>query len=155
MSSPSSNNVEEDAWLLQEELEGEGIEDVPMEEGEGSFLGVHPPASERGTLAGISTFPNPHQAMRSANDQEISEGQEGLSPRRPLHRLHGNNFHNLIHNYGFENTPCMHLPSNWNISSARESDARTNTWGPENKHIMGEVNRNTELLHRALREIQI
>ena len=153
MSSPSSNNVEEDAWLLQEELEGEGIEDVPMEEGEGSFLGVHPPASERGTLAGISTHPNPHKAMRQTNNEEGPRDQEELPTRRPLHRLHQNNFHNFIHNYRFENNPRVHIPSNWDISRPRESDAGTNSWGQENKHIMAVVEKNTELLHQAHWEI--
>ena len=106
------------------------------------------------SLAGISTHPNPHQAMRSSNNQESPEVHEGLPPRRPLHMLHRNNFHNLIHNYGFENTPRVHIPSNWDIVRPRESDVGTNRWGLENKHIMAEVKKNTELLHRALREVQ-
>ena len=48
----------------------------------------------------------------------------------------------------------MHIPSNWDISHPRESDAGTNTWGPKNKHIMAEVEKNIELLRKALREIQ-
>ena len=68
--------------------------------------------------------------------------------------MHHNNFHNLIHNYGFENTPRMHIPSNWDISCPRESDAGTSSWGLENRHIMAEVEKNTELLHKALCEIQ-
>ena len=124
-----------------------------MDEEAESPFGIHPPASERGTLPGISTIPNPHQAMRSTNDQESPEEQEGLPPRRPLHRLHRNNFHNFIHNYGFENTPHMHIPSNWDIYRPRESDAGTNSWGPENKHIMAKVRKNTELLHQAHWEI--
>ena len=79
---------------------------------------------------------------------------EGLPPRRPIHRLHRNNFQILIHNYGCENTPRVHIPSNWDISRPRESNAGTNSWGPENKHIMDEVRKNTELLHQALWEIQ-
>ena len=47
----------------------------------------------------------------------------------------------------------MHIPSNWDIFRPRESGVGTNSWGPENKHIMAEVERNTELLHQALREI--
>ena len=34
--------------------------EVSMEEEEGSPFGIHPPASERGTLDGISTHPDPH-----------------------------------------------------------------------------------------------
>ena len=75
-------------------------------------------------------------------------------PRKPLHMLHHNNFHNLIPNYGFENTPRRHIPSNWDISLPRENCAGTNPWGPENKDIMAEVKKNSELLHQALREIQ-
>ena len=68
--------------------------------------------------------------------------------------FHHNNFHNLIHNYGFENTPRVHIPSNWDIVRPRESDVGTNRWGLENKHIMAEMKKNSELLHQALREIQ-
>ena len=108
----------------------------------------------RGTLAGISTHPNPHQAMRSPNNQESLEVQEETRPRRPSHRLHRNNFRNLIHNYGFENTPRRHIPSNWDISRPGENSTGTKPWGPENKHIMAEVKKNSELIHQALREIQ-
>jgi hypothetical protein len=153
MPSSTSNNGGYDAWLLQMELRREEIEEATMEEDEGDSLGVHPPASERGTLAGISTTPN-HQAMRSMNDQRNQEVQEGLPPRRPLHRLYRNNFHNLVHTYGVENTPRMHIPSNWDISRPRESDAGTSSWWPENKHIMVEVEKNTELIRQLLREIQ-
>ena len=123
-----------------------------MEEDEGNSPEVHSPASERGTLASISTRPNPHQAIRSSNSQENPEVQEEFPPRRPLHRLHRNNFHNLIHNYGFDNTPRVHIPSNWDIARPRESNAGTNPRVLENKHIMAEVMKNTE--HRALQEIQ-
>ena len=125
-----------------------------MEEEEGNSFGVHSPASERGTLAGTSTHPNPHQAMGSPNNQASLEVQEELPPRRPLHRLHRNNFRNLIHNYGFKNTPRRHIPSNWDISRPRENSAGTKPWGPENKHIMAEVEKNSELIHQALRDIQ-
>ena len=80
--------------------------------------------------------------------------QEGIPPRRPLISLHRNNFHNLIHNYRVKNTPRVHIPSNWDISRPRESDAGASSWGAENKHIMAEVKKNTELLHNALREIR-
>ena len=153
MSSPSSNTEEGEAWLLQVESRGEEFAEIVMEEDEGDSFGIHPPASKRGTLAGISTHPNPHQAMRFLDNQEDPRDLEEFPTRRPLHRLHQNNFHNLIHNYGFENTPRVHIPSNWDISRPRESDAGTNSWGPENKHIMAEVEKNTELLHQALREI--
>ena len=103
-------------------------------------------------MAGISTHPNPHQAMGPIDNQESPREQEGPPLRRPLHRLHQNNFHNLIHNYGFENTPRVHILSNWDISRPRES-AGTNSWGPENKHIMAVVEKNTELLHQAHWEI--
>jgi hypothetical protein len=142
MSSSSSNNVGEDAWLLQMELEREEAEEVTMEEDVGDSLEVHPPTLERGTLAGISTTSNPHQAMRTAMSQGSQEVQEGPAPRRPLHRLHRNNFHNLVHNYGIENTSHMHIPSNWDISRPSESDAGKSTWGLENKHIMAEVQKN-------------
>ena len=146
MSSPSSNTEEGEAWLLQVESRGEEFEEIVMEEGEGESFG-------RGTLDDISTHPNPHEAMRPLNNQEGPRDHEELPTRRPLHRLHQNNFHNLIHNYGFENTPRVHIPSNWDISRPRESDAGTNSWGSENKHIMTEVDKNTELLDQAIREI--
>ena len=92
--------------------------------------------------------------MRSSNNQVNLEAQEELPPRRPLHRLHRDKFCNLIHNYGFENTPRVHIPSNWDIVCPRQSNIGTNPWGPKNKHIMAEVEKNTELLHRALRKIQ-
>ena len=47
-----------------------------------------------------------------------------------------------------------HIPSNWDISRPRENSAGTKPWGPENKHIMVEVKKNSELIHQALREIQ-
>ena len=125
-----------------------------MEEDEGNSPGIHPPASERVTLAGISTRPSSPQAMRSSTNPESPEVHEGLPPRRPLHRLHHKKIHSLIHNYGFENTPLVHIPSNLDISRPRQSDAGTSSWGPENKHIMAEVEKNTELLHKALHEIQ-
>ena len=100
-----------------------------MEEDEENSSEVHLPDSERGTLAGISTRPNPHQAIRSSNSQENREAQEELPPRRPLHRLHRKEIHNLIHKYGFENTPHVHIPSNWDISRPRESDAGASSWG--------------------------
>ena len=68
--------------------------------------------------------------------------------------LYSNNFRTLIDNYGFENTPRRHIPSNWDISRPRENSAGTKPWGPENKHIMVEVKKNNELIHQALREIQ-
>jgi hypothetical protein len=133
--------------------EGEEGE-VTMDEDDGDSLEVHPPAPERGTLAGISTILNPHQAVRGTSGHGNPEVQEGLPPRRPLHRLHRNNFHNLVHNYGIKNTPRMHIPSNWDISRPSESDAGKNAWGPENKHIMAEVQRNIEMIQYVLREIQ-
>ena len=116
MSSSSSNNMGDDAWLMQMELKREEAEEVTMEEDDGYSLEVHPSASERGTLAGISTTPNPHPAMRSTLSHVSQEVHEGPTPRRPLHRLHWNNLHNLVHNYGVENTSRMHIPSNWDIS---------------------------------------
>ena len=81
MSSSPYKNGEEDAGLVREYLWREEADEVAMEEGEGNPFGVHPPAPERGTLAGISTHPNPHQAMRSSNNQESPEVHEGLPPR--------------------------------------------------------------------------
>ena len=121
MSSSPSNNGEGDAGVFQDDLRGEEAEEVTMEEEEENPFGVHSPTSERGTLASISTHPNPHQAMRSPNNHESLEVQEETPPRRPLHRLHRNNFQNLIHNYAFENTPRRHILSNWDISRPRET----------------------------------
>ena len=73
MSSSPFNNGEGDIRLVQEDLRRDGAEEVAMEEEEESPFGIHPPASERGTLAGISTHPNPHQAMRSSNNQASLE----------------------------------------------------------------------------------
>ena len=112
MSSSSSNNVDDDAWLMQMELRRAEAEEATMEEDQGNSLEVHPPASERGTLAGISTIPNPHQAVGTTSNHEGQQIQGGLPPKSPLHRLHRNNFHNLVHNYGVENTPRTHIPSN-------------------------------------------
>ena len=92
------------------EVKREDAEGATMEQDEGDSLEDHPPALERGTLAGISTIPNPHQAIGTTNNHEDQEVREGLPPRRPLHRLHRNNFHNLVHNYGVENTPHTHIP---------------------------------------------
>ena len=47
-----------------------------MEEEEENPFGIHSPAPERGTLAGISTHLNRHPAMRSSNNQEILKVQE-------------------------------------------------------------------------------
>ena len=116
MYSSPFNNGEGDIRSVQEDLRRDEVEEVVMKEEEESPFGIHPRAFERGTLAGISTHPDLHQAMGSSNNQASLEMQEKLPPRRPLHRLHHNNFHNLIHNYGFENTPRRHIPSNWDIS---------------------------------------
>ena len=154
MSSSPFNNGEEYIRVVQEDLRRDEVGEVAMEHEEENPFQVHSLASERGTLASISTHPNPHQAMIPSNIQESLKVQEETPPRRPLHRLHSNNFRNLIHNYGFENTPCSHILSNWDISRPRENSAGTNPWGPENKHIMAEVKKNNELIHQALREIQ-
>ena len=113
-------------------------------------LEVHPPALERGTLAGISTILNPHQAIETTCNREGQRIQEGFPPRRPLHRLHQNNFHNLVHNYGVENTPRTHIPSNWDISRPSESDAGKSSWWPENKHLLEEIQKNAIMLQRVL-----
>ena len=131
MSSSSSNNVDDDAWLMQMELRRDDVEGAKMEEDEGDSLEEQPPASERGTLAGISTIPNPHQAIEATNNHEGQEVRGGLPPRRPLHRFHRNNFHNLVHNYGVENTPHAHIPSKWDISRPSESNAEKGSWWPE------------------------
>ena len=55
-----------------------------MEEEEENPFGVHSPASERGTLASISTHLNPHQAMILSNKQESLEVQEEIPPRTIL-----------------------------------------------------------------------
>jgi hypothetical protein len=154
MSSSSSNNVDDDAWLMQMELRRAEAEEVTMEEDQGDSLEVHPPASERGTLAGISTIPNPHQAVGTTSNHEGQQIQEGLPPRRPLHRLHRNNFHNLVHNYGVENTPRTSIPSNWDISRPSESGAGKSSWWPENKHLLEEIQKNAIMLQRVLRELQ-
>ena len=83
MSSSPFNNGEGDIRLVQEDLRRDEAEEVAMEEEEESTFGIHPPASERGTLAGISTHPDPHQAMGSPNNQASLEVQEDLPPRRP------------------------------------------------------------------------
>jgi hypothetical protein len=124
--------------------------EVMMEEDEGDSLEVHPPASERGTLAGISTIPNPHQAIGTTNNHEDQEVREGLPPRRPLHRLHRNNFHN----YRVENTPRTHIPSNWDIFRPSESNAGKGSWWPENKHLLEEIQKNANTLQQVLRELQ-
>ena len=66
MSSSPFNNGEGDIRLVQEDLRRDEAEEVVMEEEEESPFGIHPPASQRGTLAGISTHPNPHQATGSS-----------------------------------------------------------------------------------------
>ena len=70
--------------MLQVESREEESEEIFMEEDEGDPFGIHPPASERGTLAGISTHPNSHQATRSLNNQGGPRDQEELPTRRPL-----------------------------------------------------------------------
>ena len=92
MSSSPFNNGEEDTRVVQADLRRDEAGEAAMEEEEGNPFGVHSPTSERGTLAGISTHPNPHQAMGSSHNQTSQEVQEELPPRRPLHRLHSNNF---------------------------------------------------------------
>jgi hypothetical protein len=47
----------------------------------------------------------------------------------------------------------MHIPSNWDISHPSESDAGKKAWGPENKHIMAEVQKNAEMIQHVLRKI--
>ena len=137
------------------ELRRENAEEATMEEDEGESLEEQPPASERGNQAGISTIPNPHQAIGTTSNQEGQEAQEGLPPRRPLHRLHQNNFHNLVHNYGVENTPHTHIPSNWDISHPSESNAGKGSWWPENKHLLEEIQKNANMLQRVLQELQV
>jgi hypothetical protein len=48
----------------------------------------------------------------------------------------------------------MHIPSNWDISRPSESGAGKDARGPENKHIMAEVQKNIEMIQHVLREIQ-
>ena len=60
MSSSPFNYGEGDIRSVQEDLRRDEAEEVPMEEEEESPFGIHPPAFERGTLASISTHPNPH-----------------------------------------------------------------------------------------------
>ena len=129
MSSSPSGNEGEDVELVQEDLRRDEAGEAAMEEEEGNPFGVHSPVPERGTLAGISTHPNPHQAMRSSNNQEGLEVQEEIPTRRPLHRLHRNNFRNLIHNYGFENTPRGTYRQLVHISPKRKQ-CRNKTLGP-------------------------
>ena len=155
MSPPSCNNTDDDAWLMQMELRREDAEGATMEEDEGDSIEEQPPASKRGTLAGISTIPNSHQAIGTTNNHEDQEVREGLPPRRPLHRLHRNNFHNLVHNYGVENTPRTHIPSNWDISRPSESNAGKSSWWPENKHLLEEIQKNSNMLQRVLQELQV
>jgi hypothetical protein len=121
------------------ELRREPIEETIMGEDRADPTKVQPPASRRGTLEGISTSPNPHGAMKTTRTREDSRDQDGPTPRRPLSRLHSNTFHNLIHNYGVENTPHMQLPSGWDTAHPSESDAGKEEWGPTNKDIMMEV----------------
>ena len=126
-----------------------------MEEDEGDSREVQPPTSKRGTLAWISTIPNPHQAIGTTSNHEGQEVREGIPPRRPLHRLHQNNFHNLVHNYGVENTPRTHIPSNWDISRPSESNVGKSSWGAENKKLMEEIQKNANMLQRVLQELQV
>ena len=81
MSSSPFNNGEGDIRLVQEDLRRDEAEEVDMEEEEGSPLGIHPPASERGTLADISTHPNPDQAIGSANNQASLEVVRDCDPK--------------------------------------------------------------------------
>ena len=64
MSSSPFNNGEEDTRVVQEDLRRDEAGEAAMEEEDRNPFGVHSPASERGTLAGISTHPNPHQALQ-------------------------------------------------------------------------------------------
>ena len=150
MSSSSSNNTDGDAWLMQMELRREDADGAMMEEDEGDSLEEQPPASERGTLAGISTISNTHQAIEATNNHKGQEVREGLPPRRPLHRLHRNNFHNLVHNYGVENTPHTHIPS-------------FGTYPVQVKAMQGRalgglkisIQKNANMLQRVLQELQV
>ena len=44
----------------------------------------------------------------------------------------------MVHNYGVENTPRAHIPSNWVISRPSGSNAGMSSWGTENKHLLEE-----------------
>ena len=68
--------------------------------------------------------------------------------------LHWNKFHNLVHNYGVENTPRAHIPSNWDISCPSESDAGKSSWWLEKKHLLEEIQKNAIMLQHVLRELQ-
>ena len=57
MSSSSSNNVDDNARLLKEEVEKELMEDVAMEERSGNSVEAQASESDWETLASISTTP--------------------------------------------------------------------------------------------------
>ena len=117
----------------------------------GTLWRCNPQLSDRDTLAGISTTPSSGQTARIMRDQRNNQVQEGCAPRRPLSRLHGNNCHNFIDNYGVENTSRMHIPSNKDISRPSESDARKGSWWPESKHIMVVVQKNATMIQNLFR----
>ena len=155
MSSSSSNNVDDDAMMLKEEIEEELLEDVAMDEESGNCVEAQAPESERETLASISTTPVSSRTLKTARIHTGFKVLEGSISKRPSTRLRNNPFHNLVHNYGVENTSRIHIPSNWDISRPSESDAgKKNLWGPENKDIMREVQNNAIMLQCLLDKIQ-
>ena len=111
-----SNNVDDDARMLKEEVEKELLEDVAMDEESENSVEAQAPESERETQASISTTPVSSRTLKMARIHIGFKVLEGSISKRPSARLRNNPFHNLVHNYGVENTSRMHIPSNWDIS---------------------------------------
>jgi hypothetical protein len=93
---------------MEEELEvGDGVV------GTKEALEALAPGPPSKTLASISTTLASSGSMKMiARIQTGGKVPRGYLCKRSSARLRKNHFHNLVHNYGFENTSRAHIPSN-------------------------------------------
>lgn len=69
--------------------------------------------------------------------------------------LSANQFYNLIHDHGVENTTRAHMTSLWDIQRDKRSDALTKDgWGTNNYQFIEVVQYNTILFQSLLKLIK-
>lgn len=102
---------------------------------------AQPPSA---TIASITTTPSSKRVMKSTARMST----RGKAPRHQLaprlsSSVRENSYSNLIHYFGVENTPCVHMPGPWehHLPKRRRTEevAESSSWGPTNENIMKAV----------------
>jgi hypothetical protein len=92
-------------------------------------------------------------SISMTSNSERREYDRSLPIQSPS-MLSTNNFHNLIHNRGVENTSRAQIPSLWDIQRDTGSNAeRKDGWGNNNYQILEEVRTNRRLLQYLLNQV--